>query len=139
MDRVIEAASRIAAKYGAEDLDSLAERLGVAVYDLLETERLKELYFPNLKAIALRPGLPLHERRFLLAHGLGHHVLHRDGAELVTERLHRAKRHAAKTRTSLEHVWRKLRRAKLSMEETSASLDESLGLIEGHSNPCEPK
>ena len=51
------------------------------MYDLLETERLKELYFPNLKSIALRPGLPRHERRFLLAHGLGHHVLHRDGAD----------------------------------------------------------
>ncbi len=80
MDGVIEAASRIAAKYGAENLDILAERLGVAVYDLLETERLRELYLPNLKSIALRPGLPLHERRFLLAHGLGHHVLHREGA-----------------------------------------------------------
>jgi len=81
MDRVIEAASRIAAKYGADNLDTLAQRLGVAVYDLLETERLKELYFPNLKSIALRPGLPRHERRFLLAHGLGHHVLHRDGVD----------------------------------------------------------
>ena len=80
MDRVVEAASRIAAKYGAENLDTLAERLGVAIYDLLETERLRELYLPNLKSIALRPGLPQHERRFLLAHGLGHHVLHRDGA-----------------------------------------------------------
>ena len=80
MDRVIEAASRIAAEYGAENLDNLAERLGVAVYDLLETEHLRELYLPNLKSIALRPGLPLHERRFLLAHGLGHHVLHREGA-----------------------------------------------------------
>lgn len=81
MDRVIEAASRIAAEYGADDLDTLAQRLGVAVYDLLETEHLKELYFPNLKAIALRPGLVLHERRFLLAHGLGHHVLHGDGVD----------------------------------------------------------
>ena len=81
MERVIEAASRIAAKYGADNLDTLAQQLGVAVYDLLETARLKELYFPNLKAIALRPGLPRHERRFLLAHGLGHHVLHRDGAD----------------------------------------------------------
>ena len=80
MHRVIEAASRIAAKYGAEDLDTLAQRLGVAVYDLLETGHLRELYLPNLKSIALRPGMPLHERRFLLAHGLGHHVLHRDGA-----------------------------------------------------------
>ena len=75
MDRVIDAASRIAAKYGADNLDTLAQRLGVTVYDLLETERLKELYFPNLKSIALRPGMPLHERRFTLGHGLGHHVL----------------------------------------------------------------
>lgn len=80
MDRIVEAASRIAAKYGAENLDILAQRLGVAVYDLLETEHLRELYLPNLKSIALRSGLPLHERRFLLAHGLGHHVLHRQGA-----------------------------------------------------------
>ena len=80
MDRVVETASRISAKFGAENLDTLAERLGVAVYDLLDTERLRELYLPNLKSIALRPGLPLHERRFLLAHGLAHHVLHREGA-----------------------------------------------------------
>lgn len=79
MDRVVEAASRIAAKYGAKNLDTLADRLGVAVYDLLETEHLRELYLPNLNSIAIRPGLPLHERRFLLAHGLGHHVLHREG------------------------------------------------------------
>ncbi len=79
MDRIVEAASRIAAKYGVDNLDTLAQRLGVAVYDLLETESLKELYFPNLKSIALRPGVPLHERRFLLAHGLGHHVMHREG------------------------------------------------------------
>ena len=64
MDRIVEAASRIAAKYGAENLDTLAERLGVAVYDLLETERLRELYLPNLKSIALRPGLD--QRQLLL-------------------------------------------------------------------------
>lgn len=79
MDHIIEAASRIAAKYGVDNLDTIAERLGVTVYDLLETGRLKELYLPNLKSIALRPGMPLHERRFVLAHGLGHHVLHREG------------------------------------------------------------
>lgn len=79
MDHVIEAASEITAKYGSVNLDILAERLGVAVYDLLETDRLRELYLPNLKSIAIRPGLPQHERRFLLAHGLGHHVLHREG------------------------------------------------------------
>ncbi len=81
MEHVIEAASRIAAKYGSENIDTLAEQLGVTVYDLLETERLKELYFPHLKSIALRPGLPRHERSFLLAHGLGHHILHREGAD----------------------------------------------------------
>ena len=80
MDRIIEAASRIAAKYGSGDLDNVARRLGVTVYDLLEADRLRELYLPNLRSIALRPGLPLHERRFLLAHGLGHHVLHREVA-----------------------------------------------------------
>ena len=80
MDSVIEAASRITAKYDVDNLDILAERLGVAVYDLLETERLRELYLPNLKSIALRPGMSPHERRFLLAHGLGHHVLPREGA-----------------------------------------------------------
>ena len=80
MESVVDAASQIAAKYGTENLDTLAQRLGVAVYDLLEMGHLRELYLPNLKSIALRPGMPLHERRFLLAHGLGHHVLHREGA-----------------------------------------------------------
>ena len=59
---------------------TVGQPISLKCYDLLETEHLRELYLPNLKSIALRPGLPLHERRFLLAHGLGHHVLHREGA-----------------------------------------------------------
>lgn len=89
MDRVVETASNIASRYGSANLDLVARQLGVAVYDILEHgQDLKECYFPELKAIALRPGLPWHQRRFLIGHGLGHHVLHRGKAapDFVTMR-----------------------------------------------------
>lgn len=77
MDKIIQEASRIQSCYGAKDLDSVAHALGMAIYDVLESEHVKEVYFPALQAVALRPDLPRHERRYLIAHALGHHVLHR--------------------------------------------------------------
>jgi Zn-dependent peptidase ImmA (M78 family) len=77
--RITEEASSVHSRYGAEDLDAVAKQLGLPVYDFLETEDLKEAYFPRLQAITLKPGLPRHERRYLIAHAIGHHLFHREG------------------------------------------------------------
>ena len=76
MDRVIDEASTLYAKYGSDDLDMVARKLGLTVYDLLDAEHLNEVYFPKLGAIVVKPGLPSYLRRFLIGHSLGHHRLH---------------------------------------------------------------
>jgi Zn-dependent peptidase ImmA (M78 family) len=76
MERIIEEAGRIYQQYGSEDLDYLAQKLGVGVQELLDSDSLKEAYFADLKTIVLRPGLARHERSYLIAHGLGHHLFH---------------------------------------------------------------
>ena len=76
MERIIHEASSLASRLGTEHLDQVAEKLGMAVFYLLDAEDLKEAYFPELQAVALRPGLPGYERRYLLAHALGHHLFH---------------------------------------------------------------
>lgn len=77
MDHIIDEASSVYAKYGCQDIDHVARRLGVPVYDLLNAENLRESYFPDLRAIAVSPEVLSHERRHLVAHALGHHLLHR--------------------------------------------------------------
>lgn len=79
MDRAVDEASHLYSRYGADDLESVARQLGIAVYDFLEATHLREVYFPELKAIVVRPAVPRHERRYLIAHALGHHVLHASG------------------------------------------------------------
>jgi hypothetical protein len=74
MERIIEEAARLYQQYGGEDLDYLAQRLGVRVREVAWLEEQKEAYFHEFKTVMLRPGLPRHERNFLLAHGLGHHL-----------------------------------------------------------------
>lgn len=77
MNNIIDEASSVYAKYGCQDIDHVARSLGVPVYDLLDAENLRESYFPGLKAIAVSPEILSHERRHLVAHALGHHLLHR--------------------------------------------------------------
>ncbi len=77
MQHVVDEALHVHGQHGSDDLDALAECLGIAVYDVLDAEHLTEIYFPDLSAIVLRPCLPAFQRRYLLAHALGHHVLHR--------------------------------------------------------------
>lgn len=80
MDRIIEAAHRTYQQYGSDDLDYVAEKLGAEIHEKLDTERLKEVYFPDLRSIVVKPGLPKHERRYLLAHAMGHHLFHQQEA-----------------------------------------------------------
>jgi Zn-dependent peptidase ImmA (M78 family) len=78
MDRIIEEAHRVYRQYGSDDLDYVAEKLGAEIHENLDAGRLKEVYFPDLKTIVIRPGLPSHERNYLLAHALGHHLFHQE-------------------------------------------------------------
>lgn len=79
MERAVDEASHLYSTFGADDLEAVAGRMGIAVYDFLGATHLREVYFPELKAIVIRPRVPRHERRYLIAHALGHHVLHADG------------------------------------------------------------
>jgi Zn-dependent peptidase ImmA (M78 family) len=81
MERIIEEANAAYRKYGSADMGYLAEKLGVEVHEELNARNVKEVYFPDLQAVVISPGLPRHERNYLLAHGLGHHLFHRTGTE----------------------------------------------------------
>jgi Zn-dependent peptidase ImmA (M78 family) len=81
MERIIEEAGAVYRKYGSGDVAYLAEKLGVEVHEELNARNVKEVYFPDLQAVVISPGLPRHERNYLLAHGLGHHLFHRTGTE----------------------------------------------------------
>jgi Zn-dependent peptidase ImmA (M78 family) len=38
---------------------------------------MKEVYYPELRAIAIKPNLHPYERKYLIAHALSHHLFHR--------------------------------------------------------------
>lgn len=71
MSLIIQKTREIYRKYGQDDLDFVAWKLGAMVYEVLEAENIKEVYFPKLKAIALQPNLHPHKRSYLIAHALG--------------------------------------------------------------------
>lgn len=91
MEHIIEEATKIHGEYGSDDMDYVARKLGVEIHERLDAQNLKEVYFPDLKAMVLRPGLPRHERNYLISHGLGHHLFHggisADGDSLVRREL----------------------------------------------------
>ena len=79
MNWIIQKAKEILSKYGSEELEILASKLGAEVYEILEARNIKEVYFPDLKAIVIKPNLHPYERNYLIAHALGHHLFHRVG------------------------------------------------------------
>ncbi len=79
MRGIIQKAKEIWRLYGSEKLDFIIGKLGIAIYEILGTKKIKEVYFPELKAIVLIPNLDFRERNYLLAHALGHHLFHRLG------------------------------------------------------------
>lgn len=66
----------------------LIVKLGAEIHEDLRAESTKEVYFPDLLAIVLRPGLPGHERKYLIAHALGHHLFHRTGPNSQSASFH---------------------------------------------------
>lgn len=118
MQHVVDEALHLYSQHGSDDPDALAERLGIGVYDVLDADHLTEIYFPDLRAIVLRPGMPAFQRRYLLAHALGHHVLHRTDEAHDYLKLHLLARDAGK------HVDPRIKRA-----ESEADLFASYLLI----------
>jgi Zn-dependent peptidase ImmA (M78 family) len=78
MGQIIEKARQIYKKYGSDDLDFIADKLGAEIFetDLLNDSKVKEVYFPDLETIAIASNLHPYERKCLIAHGLGHHLFH---------------------------------------------------------------
>lgn len=121
-DHIIEQASSIYSTYGRNNMDQVAENLGASVYGLLEGEGIKEAYFPELRAIAVKPGLPGYERRYLIAHALGHHLLHRDSSNHDYLRVH-LKRPESRSMTT---------NAEIARLEDEADLFSAFLLVPGH-------
>ena len=75
MKRVVEKANRISAEFG-NDLDQIAESLGLAVIYEKMTGSFREVYFQEASSIVIREDLHRREKRELIAHAIGHHLLH---------------------------------------------------------------
>jgi len=72
---VIERANNIYEKFGS-DLDAITESLGlIVIYEKL-AGRLREVYVGESNSIVIREDLPKREKRELVAHAVGHHLLH---------------------------------------------------------------
>jgi Zn-dependent peptidase ImmA (M78 family) len=88
MKRIIQKVKEILRKYSSEELDLLASKLGAEVYEILEAKNIKEVYFPDLKAIVIKSNLHPYERKYLIAHALGHHLFHQLGVNRNYFNLH---------------------------------------------------
>ena len=75
---IIEKANEIRRKYGSEDLELVASKLGAEVIEVPLGKVIKEAYFKDLKVIVVDPNLHTYKKRHLIAHGLAHHLFHRE-------------------------------------------------------------
>lgn len=74
MNVATKKANEIIEKYKTNDPEKILKKLGVEVLCIPMDGRVKELYFKD--HIVLKEGLEKEESRQLLAHALGHHLLH---------------------------------------------------------------
>ena len=77
MRHIIEKANEIREKYGIDDLELLASRLGVEVVELPLGRIIKEMYIKDEGVIVIDPNLHPYKKRHLIAHALTHHLFHR--------------------------------------------------------------
>ncbi|MDI6603333.1 MAG: ImmA/IrrE family metallo-endopeptidase [Patescibacteria group bacterium] len=77
MRRIIEKANEIREKYGIEDLDFVARKLGTEIVEYPLGRIIKEAYFKDLGVIVIDPNLHPYKKRHLIAHGIAHHLFHR--------------------------------------------------------------
>lgn len=73
MRQAIQTAEGIYREYGT-DLDRIADSLGLIVLEEELEGRLSEVYFGD--AIVVRADLPRAVKRELIAHAIGHHLMH---------------------------------------------------------------
>jgi Zn-dependent peptidase ImmA (M78 family) len=78
MKWIIEKANEIREKYGIDDLELLASQLGAKVVEEPLGRIIKECYIKDLKIIVIDPNLHPYKKRHLIAHGLAHHLFHRN-------------------------------------------------------------
>ena len=81
MEEIIKKARSLARELPFEGIEELSFELGAEIYEILEGENIQEVYFPELKAIALKRGLHPYLKRYLIAHALGHHLFHQKGLQ----------------------------------------------------------
>ena len=77
MKHIIEKANEIREKYGIDDLELLASKLGAEVVQLPLGRIIKEMYIEDEGVIVVDPNLHPYKKRHLIAHGLAHHLFHR--------------------------------------------------------------
>ena len=73
MNRVIDKANEIYRQYG-NDLDEITQSLGLSVISEEMEGRLTEFYVPGM--IAVNSRLSSRKQRELIAHAIGHHLMH---------------------------------------------------------------
>jgi Zn-dependent peptidase ImmA (M78 family) len=78
MRRIIEKANEIREKYGVDDLEFLAGELGATVIEEPLGRIIKEMYIKDLAIIVIDPNLHPYKKRHLIAHGIAHHLFHRE-------------------------------------------------------------
>ena len=83
MNKIIQKANEIYKKYGCGDLDFTVAELRAEVFEtpLFNENQIKEVYFPDLKTIAIASNLHPYQKRYLIAHGLGHHLFHQHNSK----------------------------------------------------------
>jgi Zn-dependent peptidase ImmA (M78 family) len=78
MRHIIEKANEIREKYGVDDLELLASKLGAEVVEIPLGRIIKEVYIKDEGVIVIDPRLHPYKKRHLIAHGLAHHLFHRN-------------------------------------------------------------
>lgn len=78
MKWIIEKANEIRKKYGIDDLEFLASKLGAKVVEEPLGKIIKEVYLKDLGVIIIDPRLHPYKKRHLIAHALAHHLFHRN-------------------------------------------------------------
>ena len=65
-------------KIRLDDLDFVAGKLGAKIIEEPLGRIIKEVYIKDLAVIIIDPKLHPYKKRHLIAHGLAHHLFHRD-------------------------------------------------------------
>lgn len=78
MKSIIEKTKELREKYGSDDLDFVAGKLGTEIVEYPLGRIIKEAYFKDLGVIVVNPSLHPYKKRHLIAHGLAHHIFHRE-------------------------------------------------------------